>query len=99
MTTPFLDINEIRSDVTYIEEILPQSYRQPESESVKALYNDRIDLLAIRVYGTNHSTILRSIIWANSFNLEEWMSPLEEGLVIATPPIRAVYYTRSQSRI
>ena len=100
MTTPlFKNINDIEALSTYIEETLPDLFFQPQTESTLSWYNDRIDLMALRIYGTNHEVVLRTLLWANDWSVAEALRIFPEGETIITPPIIAVYYTKEQTRI
>ena len=99
MTTPFSALNDIESIGAFIEETLPDSYVQPTSETSETLHNDRIDLMALRIYGTNHEVVLRHLIWANDWNAIEALQIWTSGKVIQTPQIVAVYYTHEQTQI
>ena len=87
------------NNVEYIEEILPRSYRDPAQPTAIVLYNERLDLFALRIYGSNHSAVLRTILWANEKTMTEWMEILTEGDVLNTPPLQAVYFTRPQTLV
>ena len=98
-TSLFRNINDIVALETYIEETLPDLFFQPPAESTLSLYADRIDLIALRVYGTNHEVALRTLLWANDWTPEQVMQLFSEGEIVMTPPIVAVYYTKGQTRI
>lgn len=100
MTTPFVVLIDLEAEgEAVIEEILPQDYRQPATPITTAGYNERLDLIARRVYGTNHSVALRLLIWNNDLTFQQLMDVIPEGTVINTPPMESVYYTLEQHRI
>ena len=100
MTTPFFrSINDIEAVGTYIEEVLPDLFFQPQSGSTLSIYGDRLDLIALRVYGTNHEVVLRTLLWANDWTAAKALRIFPEGENIITPPIYAVYYTKGQTSI
>ena len=99
MTTPFSSLNDIATIGAYIEETLPTIFVQPLELTTKSVYNDRIDLMALRVYGTNHEVALRTLIWGNDWSPSEALRIWPEGEIIKTPQIAAVYFTREQSAI
>ena len=99
MVTPnTLDI--FRTDEKFTEEQIPGSFNQPILDVTPTGYRDRLDLFAIRVYGSRAPIILRAIIWANGdFEMDDWASIFPEGLKINTPPIIPLKYTKEQEAI
>ena len=51
--------------------------------AIVAQSGDRLDLIALRVYGNIEANTLRTLIWANPTLIVE----VEEGTVIETPPV------------
>ena len=78
------------------EELIPAGIRVPISSTVLTYHNDRLDLLALRVYGSNHSAVLRTLLWANNFTMDGWLQVFPEGIVINTPPVKAQFFTTRQ---
>ena len=99
VTLAFGTLDNVRAVLGFTEETLPDFYLTPISPTTMSRYNDRIDLMAQRIYGTTHSVALRTLIWANDFIMSDWLRVFPEGVVINTPPITAVLYTREQSEI
>ena len=100
MVSPFSALRDTQVDNTFIEEVLPQEYRNPISPTVMAGYNERLDLIALRIYGTNHDIVLRTLIWSNPvLGVSNFLRLIPEGTVLITPNISAEYYARPQFRI
>ena len=99
MVTPnTLDI--FRTDERLIEEQIPGSFNQPLLPITPTGYRDRLDIFAIRVYGSRAPIVLRTIMWANGdFEMDDWASILPENLNINTPPIIPLKYTKEQELI
>ena len=92
----FGTVNRIRSSTEFTEEQLPAVYKIPENPTIETLLNDRLDFICYRVYGTLDSIALRTLLWANDFSYQEWMRVLPEGIVVNTPPLEALRYTKRQ---
>ena len=101
MTTPnFINaLSGDRAGVLAIDETVPDDYIEPANPTTITLYNDRIDLLARRIYGTNHSVALRTLIWANDFDMNDWLRIFPEGIIVNTPPVIAQVYSKEQTII